>query len=434
LLNSNQTILPTSIKLSGPDNQPLYSLGIANLYIKIDNDKFEIKAHVIKDLSSSIILGNDFLIKNNAIINFNSKKITLNNTTTTKLNAIKTNTINKINASELINNKCNIKEIEGNIFDSPVDFAIAHCISSDFRMSKGIAREICQRYNVRNKLPPVTTYVGDTITTKHGSRTIFHLITKKFFFDKPTYTDIRIAIEKLKTEAIKNNQFKIALPIIASGLGGRNWPIIKQIIYSEFLDCNIEIFIYHFNKNNITQNWKTNEHNEVIQNIHNHYQNKNNNTNTRFNYEIPNDNSSVKDKFAKYKPGENVPSDGNCGLYALCNALNDNKTNKITSISEILEIFGLDDLPNYWWSDEELASIADYYNFDTYIYNDTDNTGIVYGNGNRPYIILYNIKKNTHWIPGTISNNKSIKIPKGFIRITNITSLISIMTKIKKRI
>lgn len=67
---------------------------------------------------------------------------------------------------------------------------------------------------------------------------------------------------------------------------------------------------------------------------------------------------SSYDIFSKYKPGENVLSDGNCGIYAVCNALNYNKKNKITSILELLELLGLNELPNYWWSDEELAAIA----------------------------------------------------------------------------
>lgn len=41
-----------------------------------------------------------------------------------------------------------------------------------------------------------------------------------------------------------------------------------------------------------------------------------------------------------FKPDEKVPGDGNCGIYAICNALNDNKSERITSLSEILELIG----------------------------------------------------------------------------------------------
>lgn len=49
-----------------------------------------------------------------------------------------------------------------------------------------------------------------------------------------------------------------------------------------------------------------------------------------------------------YKPGENVLSDGNCGLYAVCNSLNDNKMNKVIMISAILKLVGPNELPSYW--------------------------------------------------------------------------------------
>jgi len=133
LLNQNQIIFPTSIKLLGP-KKPLYSLGTTNFFIKIYNHNFEVKAHVINNLSSNIILGNDFLIRNNAIINFNNKIISLNNTVITLLNTVNINTLNNIIQSKTVN-ICNIQEIEGNIFDSPPDFAIVHCVSSDFRMN-----------------------------------------------------------------------------------------------------------------------------------------------------------------------------------------------------------------------------------------------------------------------------------------------------------
>ena len=59
------------------------------------------------------------------------------------------------------------------------------------------------------------------------------------------------------------------------------------------------------------------------------------------------DNNKIKSIFENYKPGENVAEDENCGIYAVCNALNDNKLNKITSIADILQILNITQLPNY---------------------------------------------------------------------------------------
>jgi len=51
------------------------------------------------------------------------------------------------------------------------------------------------------------------------------------------------------------------------------------------------------------------------------------------------------------------------------------------------------------------------------VYNDSNNTGIVYGNGNKSYIVLYNVNKNTHWIPGTLTTKKLNKLPNNIIYI-----------------
>lgn len=42
--------------------------------------------------------------------------------------------------------------------------------------------------------------------------------------------------------------------------------------------------------------------------------------------------------FYKYQLGENPKGDGNCGLYSIINAINDNKDNPIVSIAKILNL------------------------------------------------------------------------------------------------
>ncbi|CAH1733049.1 unnamed protein product [Aphis gossypii] len=147
------------------------------------------------------------------------------------------------------------------------------------------------------------------------------------------------------------------------------------------------------------------------------------------------DSNTIKSIFESYKPGENVAGDGNYGIYAVCNALNDNKLNKITSIADILQLFNITQLPNYWMSDDELAAIADYYNHDNYIYNDTNKTAIIYQKknyNNRPAIVLYNVNNNTHWVPGTRTDKPSNKIPHKHIIINDVLPLQKLINNIKK--
>ncbi|KAE9536204.1 hypothetical protein AGLY_007427 [Aphis glycines] len=93
ILPKNQTILNQTINLVGPDNQPLM---ISYL------------TYTVKNLSSPIILRNDFLIKNNAHIDYEDKIMTLNNNIKTKLyfSSMKINEIHPQNILEILEKYC----------------------------------------------------------------------------------------------------------------------------------------------------------------------------------------------------------------------------------------------------------------------------------------------------------------------------------------
>jgi len=142
----------------------------------------------------------------------------------------------------------------------------------------------------------------------------------------------------------------------------------------------------------------------------------------------------ILNTFKYYTQGPSVPSDGNCGLHAICKALGDalrltgSSVNPNSLMLNIFDMFELKNLPNYWWSDEELAFIANSFGFDMYIYNEKDGTGIVYGKSIRPPLVLYSVNNNSHWIPGIKTVVPSLYIPEHF----NITQNISEELNIKK--
>lgn len=67
------------IVITGADNTKLEKLGKKKLVVKINWNPYSINAYVIKGLNCKILLGNDFNIKNNLIINFKDKNLELNN-------------------------------------------------------------------------------------------------------------------------------------------------------------------------------------------------------------------------------------------------------------------------------------------------------------------------------------------------------------------
>lgn len=157
--------------------------------------------------------------------------------------------------------------------------------------------------------------------------------------------------------------------------------------------------------------------------------------------EIADKKQRILNTFKYYTQGPSVPSDGNCGLHAICKALGDglymagNYIKPNALMLKICYMFDLKNLPNYWWSDEELAVIANDYGYDMYIYNETDRTGIVFGKGIRPPLVLYSVNNNSHWIPGMRTAVPSSCIPKNFTIVENISEVLSIkQIKIKIKV
>ncbi|KAE9543437.1 hypothetical protein AGLY_002237 [Aphis glycines] len=140
----------------------------------------------------------------------------------------------------------------------------------------------------------------------------------------------------------------------------------------------------------------------------------------------------IENTFKYYTQGSSVPSDGNCGLHAICKALVEEmlminiNTNVKSLMGNIFHIFDLQKLPNYWWSDEELAVIANYFGYDMYIYNESNRTGIVFGKGLQPPLVLYSVDNNSHWIPGKKTLIPSSCIPTNFTIVENISEVLSI--------
>jgi len=361
ILQNDKIILNQTINLVGPDNQPLIVLGSTRIEITIENHAFHILTYIVKDLSSTLILGNNFLTKHNAYINYRDKNMTLNDNITTKLyfSNININNINEIHPK-------NINEITKNILEIPQEYAIAHCISADLKMNKGLAAEICKQYGSFSEIfSNLTINVGDAIPIIANNRLILYLITKQNYYQKHQFNDIQKAISNSIKELYKLKHYKLAIPKLATGLDKCSWSDIKQLLCSEFSNTNIELIICNYDNNNpnLTNNYNTHHIEKNVSNINDYTNDKNENE-----MEIKSNNEQTKTTFHDYKPVENVPSDGNCGIYAICNALNDNKTNNITTIADLLDLLNLSTFPNYWWSDDELASIANYYNRDTYIY------------------------------------------------------------------
>ena len=138
----------------------------------------------------------------------------------------------------------NIKEEKGDLFSiedsSPI---FAHCVSSDGKMDAGIAKQFVRRYGDGLQGSVDGFEVGDAVPYKNGDTKIYNLITKEKYWKKPTFKSIQSSLQSLKNRLVKNNEEKVYMPRIASGLDGKNWSKVKAKIKDVFDGSDIQITI-----------------------------------------------------------------------------------------------------------------------------------------------------------------------------------------------
>lgn len=138
------------------------------------------------------------------------------------------------------------REISGNLFDAPKDFYLAHCISGDYALGAGIAKEFVARQNMKNKL---NRQFADIKGEKAVGKALlidktFNLVSKEKCFWKPTYINLEETLLDMKRQCLENGIDKIAMPRIGCGLDRLEWFVVEDMIKEIFQDTSIEIVIY----------------------------------------------------------------------------------------------------------------------------------------------------------------------------------------------
>lgn len=146
-----------------------------------------------------------------------------------------------------------IKEIKRDLFTMPDNYALVHCISADFALGAGIAKEFNKRFDCRKRL--LNLGVGGVHNWDNGEHgrcvairiieppTVFNLITKRNYWDKPTLETVKNSLNDMKIHCEILSITKLAMPRIGCGLDRLNWTDVKALIEEVFADTDIEIVV-----------------------------------------------------------------------------------------------------------------------------------------------------------------------------------------------
>lgn len=140
-----------------------------------------------------------------------------------------------------------IKEEIMDLFTVPQGYYLAHCISGDYALGAGIAKQFVENYNMRFKLHKIYPIpdgekfanVGQALLVDN----VFNLVTKARVFHKPTYETLYDTLLDMRIQCENLDISRIAIPLLGCGLDRLNWEQVKDIIEDVFDSTDIEILV-----------------------------------------------------------------------------------------------------------------------------------------------------------------------------------------------
>ena len=139
--------------------------------------------------------------------------------------------------------KFELVEVSGNLFDSTDSIALS--ISSDFKLAAGIVKQ------VREAFPTTYPEFGSKASKEKiyaqqisPNRFIYHLIVKRRFWNKPTYSPLRATLEAMLQHAQKHKVQRISIPRLSTGLAKLNWWKVKRIITDILRESPVKVTVH----------------------------------------------------------------------------------------------------------------------------------------------------------------------------------------------
>ena len=137
--------------------------------------------------------------------------------------------------------------IHGDIFSAPVSYSLGQCISKDTKrgMFKGISLSFLKHFPELVSLRSTPVVLGVAIPVKIGPRFVYNLISKPYFWSKPTISSLRSCLISMKAHASFHKVMNIAVPLLASGCDRMDFlKDVYPLLVELFLHSGINLHIY----------------------------------------------------------------------------------------------------------------------------------------------------------------------------------------------
>lgn len=135
-----------------------------------------------------------------------------------------------------------INEKKGDLFAS--EDSLAHCVSADLKMGKGIACRFKALFGGVDELKTQDVKKGGCGFLKRENRYVFYLVTKDRYWHKPTYDTLLQSLFAMREHCRTHNITQLSMPRIGCGLDRLRWEQVLELIHHVFEKEAMTITIY----------------------------------------------------------------------------------------------------------------------------------------------------------------------------------------------
>ncbi|RHZ68368.1 hypothetical protein Glove_295g31 [Diversispora epigaea] len=142
--------------------------------------------------------------------------------------------------------KFNLIERQGDLFvNAPQNSSLAHCVSADFRMGKGIASIFKEKFQSVEELVSQKKGVGEVAFLRRNEQYIFYIITKEKYFQKPTRRNFENSLYCLRRLCEELGVKVLSAPKIGTGLDKLPPEFVRKTISKVFDGCDLNMTIFY---------------------------------------------------------------------------------------------------------------------------------------------------------------------------------------------
>ena len=146
-------------------------------------------------------------------------------------------------------------EVNGDLFSESYvkgEDIYVHCISSDFALGAGIAKIFREKFPifVERKQEMIRKFpkakLSGLFSVASNGYIIVNLVTKKNYWDKPTYETMETSLRSLRQYLMQRPHIKrVLMPRIGCGLDKLEWSRVRVMIENILENVDVEVKVFY---------------------------------------------------------------------------------------------------------------------------------------------------------------------------------------------